>query len=319
MLSNAVIADEIPYLIRTTSFPALGERYEGKVRDCYQQADILILIATDRLSAFDRVITAVPFKGQVLTRLAEIWFHKTSHIIENHLIDVPDPNVMVVRSCEIVPIEVVVRGFLTGSAWRDYEKGNPVSGIVLPPNLRHGERLETPILTPSTKAEKGSHDMPISEEEIVHSKLVSPVIWDEIREKALALFMLGQKEAAKNGLLLVDTKYEFGLHGDSLILADEIHTLDSSRYWKMSSYESCLTAGAPFEMLDKEPIRQWLLAQGFQGDGTIPSISDAYLFEICRHYTDSFGEISGTPFVPECRGGLARITRNLKSYFRNTA
>ena len=314
MLSDNDLELQLQHVLRQTDFGFLGEPYIGKVRDCYVRGDVRILITSDRLSCFDVVVTSVPFKGQVLNQLAEHWFGLARGIIANHIIDVPDPNVMVVRNCEILPVEVVVRGYLTGSAWRDYEAGRAVSGVELPPGMRASQELPEVIITPSTKAAKGSHDLPVSEEEIVSSGLVSRRRWDEVRQAALALFALGQSKARENGLILVDTKYEFGVLGDALVLADEVHTLDSSRYWVAANYAERFEAGQPPEMLDKEPTRQWLLERGFKGDGPIPEFTAGHRVAIARHYISSFERISGKAFAGAAGPVAPRIESSLRKY-----
>jgi phosphoribosylaminoimidazole-succinocarboxamide synthase len=235
--------------------------------------------------------------------------------VENHVEAVPDPSVMVGREVSIVPIEVVVRGYLAGSAWRDYVQGAPISGVKLPGGLRHFERLPEPIITPSTKESVGSHDLPISENEIVTRGIVSPEVWEEIREKALALFHFASQEVGSRGLLLADTKYEFGLLEGRVVLADEIHTLDCSRFWVADTYEERLRSGEAPEMVDKEPVRRWLLDRGFKGDGTPPPIPDEYRYELMCHYVRSFERIAGVPCDLDYGDPLARIESNLKRYF----
>ncbi|MCO6431539.1 MAG: phosphoribosylaminoimidazolesuccinocarboxamide synthase [Deltaproteobacteria bacterium] len=314
MLSDEQISAQLPHVLNVTKYDFLGQRHQGKVRDSYTRGKIRILIATDRLSCFDRVVTTVPFKGEVLNTLAVHWFTLSKDIIENHILDIPDPNVIVANECAIIPIEVVVRAYLAGSAWRDYSSGRAVSGIVLPPGLRKHGKLPQPLLTPSTKAEIGKHDEPIGEQEILARGLVSALLWGQIRDTALALFGLGQKEAAKNGLILVDTKYEFGMYEGRLVLADEIHTLDSSRYWVADTYTEKLADNETPEMLDKEPTRQWLLEQGFKGDGPIPTFTDEHRIDIARHYISAFERIAGRPFVSSVGPVSERIEKNLESY-----
>jgi len=298
-----------------TQFSWLGERYQGKVRDCYVRDAQRVLIATDRLSAFDRVLTTIPGKGQVLTQMAMYWFEKTQSIVPNHVIACPDPCVMVVREVSIIPIEVVVRGFLAGSAWRDYEAGRPISGITLPPGLREFDQLEEPIVTPATKAAVGSHDLPISERELIDRRLVSEAVWSQVREIALALFECGRQEVEKRGLLFVDTKYEFGILDGRVVLADEIHTLDSSRFWVKESYESLRREGKAPEMLDKEPIRRWLMDRGFMGEGEPPTIPDTYRLELREYYRSSAARITGGDIALDDSEPLSRIESNLRSYF----
>lgn len=311
------MSQSMPQALEETNFPWLGERYVGKVRDSYVRNGKRVLIATDRLSAFDRIITTVPGKGQVLTQLAKYWFDRCSSIVEHHVLAVPDPCVMIGREVAIVPVEVVVRGYVAGSAWRDYLAGNPVSGVALPAGLHEFQRLPQPIITPSTKEAFGKHDMPISESDIVARKIVSASLWEQIRETALSLFALGTKELEARGLLFADTKYEFGVLDGRLVLADEIHTLDSSRFWNAASYEASLTAGSPPEMMDKEPIRRWLMERGFKGDGPIPTIPDPYRSELMEHYTRSFRTITGTECVIDRSAPVDRIEKNLKAYLQD--
>jgi phosphoribosylaminoimidazole-succinocarboxamide synthase len=311
MIEDKVIRDQLKFVLEGSNFPDLGKKYEGKVRDSYTKGDKRFLITTDRLSCFDKVVTSIPFKGQVLQALAVNWFKVSADIIANHIIDIPDPNVMLVKNCEILPVEVVVRAYLTGSAWRDYEKGNKISGVSLPAGMKPSQRLPQVILTPSTKAEQGQHDMPISENEIVSSGIVKAELWQQVKEAALALFALGEEAANLRGLILVDTKYEFGLYKGNLILADEIHTLDSSRYWEKNSYQEKFEKGETPEMLDKEPMRQWLISQGFMGDGPIPVFSDDKRIEITKHYIHSYERISGETFHSEAGPVASRIAANL--------
>lgn len=313
-LDRDALHSQLANVLERTNFDFLGSRYEGKVRDCYVKDSVRFLIASDRLSCFDRVVTSIPCKGEVLTRMAQHWFALSHDILPNHIIDVPDPNVMVVQECEIFPIEVVVRAYLTGSAWRDYSAGKAISGIKLASGMKASQKLETPIITPSTKAAKGSHDEPISEAEILARGLVAPRLWQQACEAAHALFALGVTEAAKQGLLLVDTKYEFGIKEGKLILADEIHTLDSSRYWIAQSWAERFAKGETPEMLDKEPVRQWLLERGFKGDGEIPFFSDDHRVEIAEHYIKSYQKVTGCDFEIEVEPVAARVEKALRRF-----
>lgn len=305
----------LPEALSETHFEWLGARYVGKVRDSYVRDGLRVLIATDRLSAFDRNITTVPGKGQVLTKLAHYWFERSASIVENHVIAVPDPCVMIGREVAIIPVEVVVRGYLAGSAWRDYSAGTPVSGVRLPAGMREFQQLSEPIITPSTKEPMGKHDVPISEQEIVEKGIVRPDIWEQVRSHALSLFSLASKEVMERGLLFADTKYEFGVVDGRVVLADEIHTLDSSRFWVADSYERRLKEGQAPEMLDKEPIRRWLMEQGFKGDGQVPSIPETYRSELIDHYIKSYERITGTECRIDTSPPHARIERNLRAYF----
>ncbi len=280
-------------IIDKTNLTGFGDKYEGKVRDNYSQDKQRIIIATDRLSCFDKVVTTIPYKGRALSQLALWWFKQTENVIPNHLIAAPHPNAVVVKNCQILPVEVVMRSYLTGSAWRDYEAGNPVSGIRFPSGMKMNEKLPEVMVTPSTKAEIGTHDMPISEDQILEQGLVTEAQWSAIKQAAFKLFAIGQEACKKQGLIFVDTKYEFGLYDGEVILADEIHTMDSSRFWVAESYQDNFEKGLPQQMLDKEPVRQWLLSQGFKGDGEIPFFSDEYRLELAEHYLKSYRMITG--------------------------
>lgn len=307
MVAERVLFEQIKHVLEKTDFNSLGEKYEGKVRDSYTKGAIRFLVTTDRLSCFDRVVTSVPFKGEILQRIAANWFKLSEDIIKNHIIDLPDSNVMVVKNCEILPIEVVVRSYLTGSAWRDYEAGRAISGIKLPSGLRRNAKLPEVILTPSTKAEQGKHDTPISEKEILESGIIEKSIWQEVRAAAMELFALGEEVCNRQGLILVDTKYEFGIYQGGVILADEIHTLDSSRFWERETYEGRFEKGEDPQMLDKEPTRQWLISQNFMGDGPIPAFSDERRVDIAKHYIHALERITGEEFEAKVEPPTKRI------------
>jgi phosphoribosylaminoimidazole-succinocarboxamide synthase len=315
-MSTDPLARQIQHTLKETAFPALGERYRGKVRDVYRRGDRLILIATDRLSAFDHILTTIPFKGEVLTRTATFWFEKTRHVVQNHLLDVPDPNVCVVQRCERIGVEVVVRGHLAGSLWRDYQKGaHGVYGVPLPPGMKKDQAFERPIITPSTKEEVGKHDEPISAEALVQRGLCSGEEWGRISEAALAVFEEGRRWAATRGLILVDTKYEFGRGaGGELMLIDEIHTPDCSRYWLAEEYEARFRAGEDQKMLDKENIRQWLIKErGFSGQGQPPEIPDEVRVDLARIYVSAYAKITGRALQLEVGDVHQRIEQNLKA------
>ncbi len=308
------ILAQLEHTLDETDLPELGALTRGKVRDVYRKGERLVMIATDRLSAFDRVLSTVPFKGEVLTRMAVHWFRQTEDLIENHLVDTPDPSVMVVRACQGLPVEVVVRGYITGSLWRDYQAGKAGAyGLPLPAGLKKDQKLDAPILTPTTKAERGSHDTPISREEILKQGLVAEPVYAEVEKAALALYQRGVALAAKQGLILVDTKYEFGLLEGRLVLMDEIHTPDSSRYWEAEGHAERFAAGEEQRMLDKENIRQWLIEHGYQGDGTPPEIPPEVLADLAETYIEAFERITGTVF-PLAVGPVApRIRKNLRA------
>jgi phosphoribosylaminoimidazole-succinocarboxamide synthase len=290
------------------AFPSLsdaaaGDRpvYRGKVRDVVRGEEALLLVASDRISAFDRVLATVPFKGEVLSRVSAWWFERCSDLIPNHMLPGGDPDslglgrAMLVRKAEMLPVEVVVRGFLSGSAWRDYRAGKLVSGIALPGGLSLNERFPIPVVTPSTK-EDGGHDRPVSGREIVASGLVREDIWREVETAALSLFRRGQELASRAGLILVDTKYEFGIADGRLILADELHSPDSSRYWVSESYERLFFSGDAQRELDKEPFRRWLAERGFTGEGSVPAIPDSVRVETAWRYVQAFEAITGETF-----------------------
>ena len=286
----------------------LGSNYtirNGKVRQVVDLDNELLLITTDRISAFDRILGLVPFKGEMLSRLSEFWFSATTDIIPNHHLHSLTGRTMLVRACQPLPVEVVVRGYLSGSAWRDYAAGRPVSGIQLPSGLRQDQQLPQPILTPSTKAEQGLHDAPISSAEILDTGLVEPGLWQQVERAALELFTRGTLLARERGLVLVDTKYEFGVAPDgSLMLIDELHTPDSSRF-KPREAQQPLSDGPPLsdeqsptQRLDKEYLREWLMQQSWSGDGEPPAIPPEVFAETAERYKKTFALLCGEEFFP---------------------
>jgi phosphoribosylaminoimidazole-succinocarboxamide synthase len=313
-VSDQLLQQQLGFTLSTTDFPNLGSKYRGKVRDTYVDGDRLVLITTDRLSAFDHVLTTLPFKGDLLNGLATFWFRKTDHIVKNHLIDTPDPCVMVAQRAEPYRIEFVVRAYLTGSLWRDYEAGRDPYGLSLPPGLKRDSEFPHPVLTPSTKAPIGTHDEPLSEQQVFDRGLASPKEFAEAKEAALALFAAGAHHAASRGLLFVDTKYEFGRIKGKLAVIDEIHTPDSSRFWRLESYHERFRQGLPQVMLDKENLRQWLITeQGFSGRGTPPPIPDDVRISLSQKYITAFETITATSFAPQPGPVAERLLRNLMS------
>ncbi|MBI2029144.1 phosphoribosylaminoimidazolesuccinocarboxamide synthase, partial [Candidatus Gottesmanbacteria bacterium] len=260
-------------LIETVNLKGLGKKTQGKVRDIYIKDGKRILITTDRQSAFDRNLGLIPFKGQVLTLLSKFWFENTEDIVPNHLISVPHKNVMVVKNCLPISIEMVVRGYITGvtttSIWYSYERGERiVYGIKLPDGLKKNQKLPKPIITPTTHGGgKGGHDERLTEEEILKRKLVSPKLYKQMKEASLKLFQRGTEICAKAGLILVDTKYEFGLYNGKLMLIDEMHTPDSSRFWIADTYLKRFSIGVEPENFDKEFLRLWFVKRGYRGEG----------------------------------------------------
>jgi phosphoribosylaminoimidazole-succinocarboxamide synthase len=301
-----MVQDHLALTIAKTDFRDFGEKHQGKVRDSYSRNGVRYLVATDRLSCFDRIITTIPFKGQILTSIAHHNLLLCRNVVPNHLVELPDPNVMVVKEAQVLPFEMVVRGYLAGGGWRSYQASGLVSGVKLPPGLTEFSKLPEPIITPSTKAVVG-HDEPVSDEEILASGKVERRHWECAKEYAVALFRLGTDIASERGLILADTKYEFGLYQDQVILVDEVHTIDCSRYWKMESYERLQNASQPPEMLDKEVARRWLVARGFEGEGDLPFIPDEWRMEVGMHYLKSADMILGRDVRPVQGDPVSRL------------
>jgi len=277
----------------------LGKHYNGKVRDLFIGDDEIVMITTDRLSAFDVVLTSIPCKGAILNAIAVHAFEQTKDIVANHIVDVPHTNVMKVRKADTLPIEIIIRRHVTGSLWRDVEADrHGVYEIELPVGIKKDQRLDELIITPSTKAEKGLHDEPISRRVILEKGLVEEKLLDHAFDVALKLFRRGEELAAAQGLILVDTKYEMGLIDGELVVIDEIHTADSSRYWVADEFEARFAAGESQAMLDKENIRQWLIGQGYMGDGEIPHIPDDVRLDLAEVYCNLHARLLGKEFVP---------------------
>ncbi len=312
-----LLRDQCERTLDRTDFEGLGRKIEGKVRDNYVDGERRFIVVTDRVSCFDVVVGTLPFKGQVLNQIAAFWFEKTRDLAPNHLIEVPDPCVSTVRECELLPVEFVMRGYLTGSTktsiWTAYERGERVyCGHTLPEGLKQHEPLPAPLLTPTTKAPAGQHDELTSREAILERGEVSEEIYDRCEKLTAALFAEGQAWAESRGLILVDTKYELALDADGgIVLIDEIHTPDSSRYWYRDRYEQALSQGRNPEALDKEYVRRWLGDQGYKGDGTPPEIPVEVRCEASRRYIEAYEQITGRDFEPNTEEPLARIRRNL--------
>jgi phosphoribosylaminoimidazole-succinocarboxamide synthase len=304
--------------------PELGNPYFGKVRDCYDiSGNRRILIASDRISAFDRILASIPFKGQVLTQMARFWFERTADICRNHVLEYPDPNVVIARKLQILPVEIVVRGYLAGttstSILTRYKKGDrAIYGHGFPDGLRDHAKLPTPIITPTTKAFDGGHDAPLTADEILAQGLLTEGQWDAVSSIALALFARGQEVAAERGLILADTKYEFGTDEDgTIVLADEIHTPDSSRFWLADGYEAAFRDGTRPPSFDKDVIRTWVDARCDPYHDEIPDIPADLIDATAQVYVDAFQTITGQTFTPDVSGEtpLARIRSNLSGYF----
>jgi len=324
MIERAVLAAHLDNILSDATLPELPNHYRGKVRDNYDLPDgRRIIIATDRLSAFDRIITAIPFKGQVLTQIARFWFDATREICPNHVIGYPDPNVLVCRRLDIMAVEIVVRDYLTGttgtSIWPMYKAGRrEIYGIGFPDGLREDQKLPATIVTPTTKAFDGGHDEPLTAEEIIGRGLLTHQQWAAVSDLALRLFAHGRAVAERRGLILVDTKYEFGFDAAGrIVLADEIHTPDSSRYWIAASYQRRFAAGEPPESLDKDFVRRWVSERCDPYREPIPEIPREVVLEAARRYIGVFETITGQSFVlPEPDlPALARIRANLAPYF----
>jgi phosphoribosylaminoimidazole-succinocarboxamide synthase len=306
-------------ILRQTNFDGLGRKIAGKVRDIYDQGDRLVLITTDRHSSFDRIIAHVPWKGQVLNQVSAYWFEKTKDIVPNHVLALPDPNVTVAKKCTLVPVEAVVRGYLTGvtdtAIWTRYGNGERTfGGVVLSDGMRKNQKLPQPIFDPTTK--EATHDRTLTPEQMIAEGFVTEAMFERIRQTALALFARGLEMVARNGLILVDTKYEFGTdeNGD-LVLIDEIHTPDSSRYWQRDSYEARLAAGEEPQYFDKEFLRLWFKEHSDPyADAKLPDAPADLVAELSRRYIQMYEQITGTKFAYGETPVLPRIERNLQSY-----
>lgn len=316
MISEPQLRAALSQTLVETDWRGLGARESGKVRDSYKQPGRRILITTDRISAFDCVLGTIPFKGQVLNQLAAFWFEQTRAVAPNHVLDVPDPNVMVVAECEQLPVEMIVRGYITGvtktSLWYNYARGvRNYCGNALAEGLRKDQQLPHPILTPTTKLEK--HDRPISRQEALDEGLVTAATFDAAAELCFRLYDFGVRQARRQGLILVDTKYELGRRDGRLLVSDEIHTPDSSRYWFADTYAARFAAGQDQRKIDKEYVREWYAAQGFRGDGVPPPMPDEVRIEAAKRYIQAYEVITGREFTVTDEPAAERIERNLKT------
>ncbi len=306
-----------PVVSTQFDFPGLTHLYHGKVRDVYTiNQDLLVMVVTDRISAFDVILPkGIPYKGQILNQIAASFLDASSDICPNWKIATPDPMVTVGLRCEAFPVEMIVRGYLCGSAWRTYKNGaREICGVALPEGLRENERLTTPIITPTTKAEQGSHDEDISKEDILRLGLIAPDEYALLEKYALALFARGTEMAAKRGLILVDTKYEFGKHDNTIYLIDEIHTPDSSRYFYADGYQERFEQGAAQKQLSKEFVREWLMENGFHGKTgeTVPEMTNTVVQQISDRYVELYEHLIGESFIKEeSNVVLERIEANI--------
>ncbi len=322
MLDQAILLQHIPQALNTVDLEWPFGRERGKVRDLFFLPGdrCIIIVTTDRLSAFDRVLAMVPFKGQVLNQLSAFWFERTADLIPNHILGVPDPNVSVVRECEALPVEVVVRGFITGvtktALWYRYSLGERnIYGYDFPHGMRKNDPLLEPIITPTTKGRAGEHDERITCAEVVERGLLDGERWEEVRVAALAIFKRGQEIARTGGLILVDTKYEFGRAPDgTLMLIDEVHTPDSSRFWVEESYEERIASGLEPENFDKEFLRLWYTERGYRGDGEPPAATEDLIVQVSQRYIALYERLTGRSFEPGLYPAGSRIIRVLRGY-----
>jgi phosphoribosylaminoimidazole-succinocarboxamide synthase len=319
MVDDAVLKEQLAHTLETsrTHLEGLGECYEGKVRDNYSRGDKRFIVVTDRISAFDRILGTIPFKGQVLNRLAAWWFEKTKDVAKSHYVSVPDPTVLECIECKPLPVELVVRAYITGSTstsmWTHYEEGaRTFCGHALPEGLKKNQRLERPLLTPATKAPKGEHDVSASRAEILARGEITEHDFDRAADMAMKLFAAGQKICAERGLILVDTKYEIGkTPGGDIVVIDEIHTPDSSRFWMAATYDERFASGIDPEPLDKDFVRRYYTALGYRGDGEAPPLPPEVRIGAAKRYMEAFERITGEAFVPDTDPPLPRIAKNL--------
>ena len=303
------------------SFPGQKSIYKGKVRDVYNIEDkYLLMVVTDRISAFDVVLPdGIPYKGQVLNQIAAMFLGRVKDIVPTWNIATPDPNVTVGHWCKPYPVEMIVRGYLTGSSWRTYKSGaRELCGIPIPEGMREHQRFEKPLITPTTKAEHGMHDQDISAEEIISSGLVPEDEYHMLEDYSMKLFMKGSEIAAEHGLILVDTKYEFGKRDGKIFLIDEIHTPDSSRYFYADGYEERFARGEQQKQLSKEFVREWLMANGFQGRSgeKVPEMTPGFVTEISERYIELYEKITGQRFLKaEGEDPIRRIEKNVAAFF----
>ncbi len=318
-MNRQELAEELTRTFQGLPKDALSGMTAGKVRDIIDLGGEMVICTSDRISAFDKVLTTIPCKGEVLNGMSAYWFEQTGDIIPNHMEKKISARSVAVKKYAVLPVEVVIRGYVTGSSWRDYQKDGMVSGISLPGGMRFNQPFTEPLLTPSTKAEKGTHDVPVSEKEIVEKGIVSAELWKQVREAAFELFRRGTEIAASRGLILVDTKYEFGIdEGGRPVLVDEVHTPDSSRYWFADTYDELFAAGEKQRKIDKEYLRQWLMEQGFMGDGEQPLIPDEIRLNVAEKYIDAYERITGSTFRPEANSPEAE-EKKIRAYIAGRA
>ena len=320
MITEKVILKSLDHVLKTVNLP-LGKKIQGKVRDIYLRDDQRILITTDRQSAFDVILGHIPYKGAVLNLLSQFWFEKTRDIVDNHMISVPDPNVMITKNCQPIPVEMVVRGFMTGvtktSIWYSYEKGERnIYGIEFPEGMIKNQILSKPIITPTTHAQVGQHDERLTREDIVNGGLVQKELYEQMEKASLNLFDFGTKWCRDHGLILVDTKYEFGLYDGKLTLIDEIHTPDSSRFWVEDTYKERMKKGQEPDNFDKEFLRLWYAQRGYTGEGQPPKMATDLIIKLAQRYIDVYEKISNKKFDLFDYPIDKRIQNSLRLYFQ---
>ncbi|MFN3265659.1 MAG: phosphoribosylaminoimidazolesuccinocarboxamide synthase [Deinococcales bacterium] len=316
MISDVELQCAMKQALSNIDLSQFGEQQSGKVREMLALENTRLIVTTDRISAFDVVLGVIPYKGQVLNQLALWWFNQTADIVPNHVISSPDPNVLVAKEARPLPIEIVVRGYLTGSTktslWTLYNAGTrDAYGMTLPEGLRKNDRLPHAIITPTTKAQYGGHDEQITAKQIVERSLVSSQLWAQIQTAALELFARGQQIAEQRGLLLVDTKYEFGIIDGELVLIDELHTPDSSRYWTLESYQK--DSSNPYS-IDKEFLRLWYKERGYSGEGTPPPMSEDFIVAVAKRYISAYETLTGLEFVPAAQPTARRVSDAIAKY-----
>ncbi len=318
MIQSKTILSALPHVLKDIDIPKLGKKYRGKVRVIYVKDDKRVLIATDSKSAFDVILGYAPFTGAVLTQLTKFWFEKTKNIIPNHMLSTPDPNVMIVKNCKPLPVEMVVRGYMSGvtktSIWYSYQKAErTIYGVKFPDGLKKNQKLPSYVITPTTHPEAGSglHDERLTRDEIIKKKLVDKKLYEQMEKVSLELFDFGSKWCLKNGLILVDTKYEFGLYNGQLTLIDEIHTPDSSRFWIADTYKSRFEKGEEPGNFDKEFFRLWYAKKGYLGDGPPPPMPKELAVEISKRFIKAYELLTGQIFKPFKYPIEERIKKNL--------
>jgi phosphoribosylaminoimidazole-succinocarboxamide synthase len=319
MIQSKTILNALPKALETIDLPGLGKKYQGKVRDFYILKDKRVTITTDRQSAFDIVLGNIPFKGAVLNQLAAFWFEKTKKIVPSHMIAVPDPNILISKNCKTIPVEMVVRGYLSGvantSVWYAYEQGErEIYGIKFPNGMHKNQKFPHPIITPTTHPEAGSnkHDERLTRDEIIKRKLVDRKLYEQMEKAALELFAFGQKWCAQHGLILVDTKYEFGLYNGELTLIDEIHTPDSSRFWIAKTYEERIKNGKEPDNFDKEFIRLWYTKKVNPYKDKVPPMSKELIVQAAKRYIAVYEKLTGKKFKAFPYPIQDRIKKNIQ-------